>query len=111
MAAIAEVQDLAYRELGRGELGRARDLFAQVRERVLREGWTGFLPAVEVAAAALASAEGDHGRATRLAAVAEEAFTRCGQTPDPEEQSRIAAVRAAALRALGPDGFTAAQQP
>ena len=78
---------------------------------MLREGWTGFLPAVEVAAAALASAEGDHRRVTGLAAVAEEAFTRCGQTPDPEEQSRIAAVRAAALRALGPDGFIAAHQP
>ena len=109
MAMTSELRDLAFRQLSLGNLPRARDLFAQARERVFQEGWDGFVPAVRVADAALASAEGDHRRAAMLVGVAEAAFVRRGQTPDPDDVVRIAAVREAAVNALGAAEFARCQ--
>src|SRR5262245_6133090 len=58
----SETHNLAFCELGLGNLGGARKLFAESRERVFRNDWADFVPYVCVAGAALASAEGDHAR-------------------------------------------------
>lgn len=65
----SEYHNLSFMELHLGNLDRARELMAQGRERVFREGYRSFLPYVGVAAAALASAEGDHARAAADARV------------------------------------------
>ncbi|MDH2426833.1 hypothetical protein [Sphaerisporangium sp. TRM90804] len=101
----SEYHNLAFCELGLGNLDVARKLFAEGRERVFRNGWADFVPYVCVAGAALASAEGDHARAARLAGVADGAFTSLGQVPDPDDAADLAKVRAAATEALGPAAF------
>ncbi|WP_436758573.1 hypothetical protein [Streptosporangium sp. V21-05] len=101
----SEYHNLAFCELGLGDLDVARRLFAEGRERVFRNGWDDFVPYVCVAGAALASAEGDHGRAARLAGVADAAFASLGQVPDPDDAADLAKVRTAAIEALGPDAF------
>ncbi|MEU4408407.1 hypothetical protein AB0F88_28135 [Streptosporangium sp. NPDC023963] len=101
----SEYHNLAFCELGLGNLDVAGKLFAEGRERVFRNGWADFVPYVCVAGAAYASAEGDHARAARLAGVADGAFASLGQVPDPDDAADLAKVRAAAVEALGPDAF------
>lgn len=101
----SEYHNLAFCELGLGNLDVAGKLFAEGRERVFRNGWDDFVPYVCVAGAALASAEGDHARAARLAGVADAAFASLGQVPDPDDAADLARVRAAATEALGPAAF------
>jgi len=62
-------------------------------------------PYVCLADAALASAEGDHARAARMVGVTDAAFAALGQVPDPDDAADLAAVRAAAIGALGPEIF------
>lgn len=101
----SEYHNLAFCELGLGNLDAARALFRAGRERVFRHGWADFVPYVCVAGAALASAEGDHARAARMVGVADAAFTGLGQVPDPDDAADLAAVRTAAIEALGPAAF------
>ncbi|WP_155368210.1 tetratricopeptide repeat protein [Catellatospora vulcania] len=101
----SEYHNLAFCELGLGNLDAARTLFAAGRERVFRNGWAEFVPYVGVAGAALASAEGDHARAARMVGVADTAFAARGQVPDPDDAADLAAVRAAAVEALGESVF------
>ncbi|MEU8301178.1 tetratricopeptide repeat protein [Micromonospora sp. NPDC048909] len=101
----SEYHNLAFCELGLGNLDVARKLFAEGRERVFRNGWADFVPYVCVAGAALGSAEGDHTRAARMIGVADAAFASLGQVPDPDDAADLAKARAAAIEALGPDAF------
>ncbi|MEU8087085.1 tetratricopeptide repeat protein [Micromonospora sp. NPDC049101] len=101
----SETHNLAFCELGLGNLDAARALFAASREKVFRNGWADFVPYVCVAGAALASAHGDHARAARMIAVTDAAFAALGQVPDPDDAADLAAVRAAAVEALGPAGY------
>jgi hypothetical protein len=101
----SEYHNLAFCELGLGNLDVARKLFAESRERVFRNGWADFVPYVCVAGAALASAEGDHGRAARMIGVADVAFASLGQIPDPDDAADLAKARAAAIETLGPGAF------
>jgi sarcosine oxidase gamma subunit len=66
--------------------------------------------AVGVAGAALASAEGDHRRAALMVGLADAAFAALGQVPDPDDAADLAAVRDAAVAALGPDEYAAVQE-
>ncbi|MEV6368046.1 tetratricopeptide repeat protein [Micromonospora musae] len=101
----SEYHNLAFCELGLGNLDVARKLFAENRERVFGNGWTDFVPYVCVAGAALASAEGDSTRAARMIGVTDAAFAALGQIPDPDDAADLAKMRAAAIEALGPAGF------
>ncbi|RLP93523.1 tetratricopeptide repeat protein [Micromonospora sp. BL4] len=101
----SEYHNLAFCELGLGNLDVARKLFAEGRERVFRNGWADFVPYVCVAGAALASAESDHSRAARMIGVADAAFASLGQVPDPDDAADLARTRAAATEALGPAAF------
>jgi len=101
----SEYHNLAFCELGLGNLEVARQLFAEGRERVFRNGWADFVPYVCVAGAALASAEGDHARAARMIGVADAAFASLGQVPDPDDAADLGKARAAATEALGPAAF------
>ena len=103
----SECHNLAFCELGLGNLDTARKLFAEGRERVFGNGWADFVPYVCLADAALASAEGDHARAARMVGVTDVAFASLGQVPDPDDAADLAAVRAAAVEALGPATFAA----
>ncbi|WBB68374.1 tetratricopeptide repeat protein [Micromonospora sp. WMMD812] len=101
----SECHNLAFCELGLGNLDAARTLFAESRERVFRNGWADFVPYVCVADAALASAENDHSRAARMIGVVEAAFASLGQVPDPDDAADLARAREAAVQALGPAAF------
>ncbi|GIG01163.1 tetratricopeptide repeat protein [Catellatospora citrea] len=101
----SEYHNLAFCELGLGNLDVARSLFTAGRERVFRHGWDDFVPYVCLAGAALASAEGDPGRAARMIGVTDGAFAALGQVPDPDDAADLAAIRAAAMEALGEAGF------
>lgn len=101
----SEYHNLAFCELGLGNLDTARSLFKAGRERVFRQGWADFVPYVCLAGAALASAEGDQARAARLVGVADAAFAGLGQVPDPDDAADLAAVRTAAIEALGQAAF------
>jgi tetratricopeptide (TPR) repeat protein len=101
----SEYHNLAFCELGLGNLDAARELFAEGRERVFRAGWADFEPYVCVAGAALATAEADHFRAARMIGVADAAFAVLGQVPDPDDAADLATARAAAIEALGPATF------
>ena len=104
-AVNGEFHNLAFVELGLGHLDEARRLFAEGRERVLRNGWKAFVPYVCLASAALAEAEGDHARAALMAGVTDVAFLEIGQVPDPDDAEDLASVRASALAVLGPEAF------
>ena len=108
MNTLAALHDQIFRELRLGRLSLARLLFRQVREQVVGQAWSGFVPAVCVAGAALACAGGDHRRAAVLLGVAEAAFEQSGQVPDPDDEAELAAVRAAAVGALGAETFAGA---
>ncbi|MBQ0904175.1 tetratricopeptide repeat protein [Micromonospora sp. U21] len=101
----SEYHNLAFCELGLGNLDVARKLFADGRERVFRNGWADFVPYVCVAGAALASAEGDHAQAARMIGVTDAAFASLGQVPDPDDAADLAKTRAAAIEGLGPAAF------
>ncbi|MFD0591766.1 hypothetical protein ACFQZ4_03675 [Catellatospora coxensis] len=101
----SEYHNLAFCELGLGDIDTARRLFAAGRERVFRHGWAEFVPYVCVAGVALASAEGDHARAALLVGVADAAFAALGQVPDPDDAADLAKARAAATGTLGPAAF------
>ncbi|CCH19595.1 tetratricopeptide repeat protein [Micromonospora lupini] len=103
----SETHNLAFCELGLGNLAEARRLFGVSRARVFLQGWDDFVPYVGVGGAALASAEGDHPRAARMVGLADAAFAALGQVPDPDDAADLAAVRDAAIEALGPAGFAA----
>ncbi|MEV6373711.1 tetratricopeptide repeat protein [Micromonospora musae] len=103
----SEYHNLAFCELGLGNLDVARRLFAENRERVFGNGWADFVPYVCVAGAALASAEGDSTRAARMIGVTDAAFAALGQIPDPDDAADLAKMRAAAIEALGPAVFDA----
>ncbi|GAA2364232.1 hypothetical protein Cme02nite_33380 [Catellatospora methionotrophica] len=103
----SEYHNLAFCELGLGNVEQARALFAAGRERVFAHGWDDFVPYVCVAGAALASAEGDHGRAARMVGTADSAFAELGQVPDPDDAADLDAVRVAAIEALGAADFAA----
>lgn len=106
----SEYHNLAFTELHLGNLDRARELFAEGRERVFREGYRSFVPYLGVAAAALASAEGDHSRAARMVGFTDSAYAAIGQVPDPDDAQELADVRAAAGAALGDAGFATAYE-
>ncbi|GAA2607343.1 alpha/beta fold hydrolase [Paractinoplanes durhamensis] len=101
----AEYHNLAFTELHLGHLDRARELFVAGRDRVFREGYDDFVPYLGVAAAALASAEGDHPRAARMIGFADRAYAALGQVPDPDDAQELSNARAAAVAALGEDRF------
>ncbi|MEU5904815.1 tetratricopeptide repeat protein [Micromonospora sp. NPDC047467] len=105
MTVNSEYHNLAFCELGMGNIDVARHLFAESRERVFREGWADFVPYVCVAETALATAEGDHARAARMIGVADAAFASLGQVPDPDDAADLAKARAAAIEALGTATF------
>lgn len=104
----SEYHNLAFTELHLGNLDRARELFADGRERVFRAGYRSFVPYLGVAAAALASAEGDHSLATRMVGFADSAYAAIGQVPDPDDAEELSNARAAARAALGDARFTPA---
>ncbi|MEU1682523.1 tetratricopeptide repeat protein [Micromonospora zamorensis] len=107
MMVNSEFHNLAFCELGLGNLETARALFAENRERVFANDWADFVPYVCVAGAALATAEGDHARAALMIGVADAAFTALGQVPDPDDAADLATMRTAAIEALGRAAFDA----
>ncbi|MFG1894855.1 tetratricopeptide repeat protein [Micromonospora zamorensis] len=107
MMVNSEFHNLAFCELGLGNLDTARTLFAENRERVFTNDWADFVPYVCVAGAALATAEGDHGRAALMIGVVDAAFTALGQVPDPDDAADLARMRTAAIEALGRAAFDA----
>ncbi|SNY26123.1 alpha/beta fold hydrolase [Paractinoplanes atraurantiacus] len=101
----SESYNLAVVELKMGHLDRARELLAQCRERVFREGRLSFVPYLGVAAAAMATAEGDHAGAARMIGFTDGAYAAVGQVPDPDDAEELAHARTAALTALGEEKF------
>jgi proline iminopeptidase len=104
----SELHNLAFVELHLGHLDRARELFAESRERVFRAGYRSFIPYLGVAAAAMATADGDPARAARMIGFTDRAYAEVGQVPDPDDAGELARARSAAEAALGEDGFTSA---
>jgi pimeloyl-ACP methyl ester carboxylesterase len=98
----SESHNLAFVELHLGNVARARELFADSLER-----YRSFVPYLGVAAAALASAEGDHVRAAQMAGFTDTAYTVAGQFPDPDDAAELAMAREAAVAALGAARFAA----
>lgn len=101
----AGYHNLAFTELRLGHLERARQLFAEGRERVFRNCYRDFVPYLGVAAAALASAEGDHPTAARMIGFTDGAYATIAQVPDPDDAAELDAARAAAVTALGDADF------
>ncbi|MEU8238434.1 alpha/beta fold hydrolase [Actinoplanes missouriensis] len=104
----SEYHNLAVTELKLGNVERARQLFADGRERVFREGYLSFVPYLGVGAAAMAAADGDQAGAARLVGFTDGAFAALGQVPDPDDAEEIARIRAGAVAALGEEGFARA---
>ena len=104
----AEYHNLAFTELHLGNLDRARQLFAEGQERVFREGYRSFVPYLGVAAAALASAEGDHLRTARMVGFTDSAYAAIGQVPDPDDAQELANARGTAVEVLGEPVFASA---
>ncbi|BCY09528.1 alpha/beta fold hydrolase [Actinoplanes sp. L3-i22] len=101
----AEYYNLAFIELYLGNLDRARELFAEGRERVFRAGYRNFVPYLGIAAAAMAAADGDHPRAARMIGFTDSAFAAVRQVPDPDDAVEVARARTAAVAALGQDRY------
>ncbi|MFB6723805.1 hypothetical protein ACFCV3_26730 [Kribbella sp. NPDC056345] len=101
----SEYHNLAFTELHLGNLAVARELFLAGRERVFREGYDSFVPYVCVAAAALATAEGDHALAARMVGLTDSAYAAIGQIPDPDDALELAAARDAAIAVLGESAY------
>ncbi|GLY00661.1 tetratricopeptide repeat protein [Actinoplanes sp. NBRC 101535] len=92
----AELHNLAFTELHLGNLSEARELFRAVRDQ---DG--SLVPYLCVAAAAVASAEGDHARAARMLGLATAAFAAIGQVPDPDDALELSSARTLAEEVLG----------
>ncbi|RSM53447.1 hypothetical protein DMB66_38870 [Actinoplanes sp. ATCC 53533] len=103
----SEYHNLAFTELKLGHLDRARELFAQGRERVFREGYLSFVPYLGVAAAAMASADGDHASAARMIGFTDRAYAVVAQVPDPDDAQELLLARTLAVAALDEDRFAA----
>jgi tetratricopeptide (TPR) repeat protein len=101
----SEYHNLAFTELHLGHRDRARQLFAEGRERVFREGYRSFVPYLGVAAAAMASADGDHEQAARMVGFTDSAYASIAQVPDPDDAADLSKARAAAVTALGETRF------
>ena len=103
----SEYHNLAFTELKLGHLDQARELFAQGRERVFREGYLSFVPYLGVAAAAMASADGDHVSAARMIGFTDRAYAAVTQVPDPDDAEELLLARTLAVSALDEDRFAA----
>ncbi|BEL01946.1 hypothetical protein Q0Z83_001370 [Actinoplanes sichuanensis] len=101
----SEFYNLAFTELHRGDLELARELFDEVQQRVFRYGYRTFVPYLGIAAAALASVDGDQVRATRMIGFTDSAFAALGQVPDPDDAVELGRARTAAVSALGEERF------
>ncbi|GAA4670752.1 tetratricopeptide repeat protein [Phytohabitans rumicis] len=101
----SEYHNLAFTELHLGNLDRARELFAAGRERVFRQGYRSFVPYLGIAAAALASAEGDPRRAARMVGFTDSAYATIGQVPDPDDAVELSKARSLAALSLGEAEF------
>ena len=101
----SEYHNLAFVELKLGHLDRARELFAQGRERVFREGYLSFVPYLGVAAATMAAADLDHAEAARMIGFTDRAYDAAGQVPDPDDAEELTHARTVALGALGEEKF------
>jgi hypothetical protein len=99
-----ERHNLAFTELRLGNRDRARGLFAAGREWVFRTGHRSFVPHLGVAAAAMASADGEHQRAARMIGFTDRAYA-IAQIPDPDHTVELSRARSAALAALGAERF------
>jgi hypothetical protein len=75
---------------------------------VFRLGYRTFVPYLGVAAAALASADGDQEQAARMIGFTDSAFAVLAQVPDPDDAAELARLRTTAVAVLGPDGFASA---
>ncbi|TQS46151.1 tetratricopeptide repeat protein [Cryptosporangium phraense] len=104
-AVNSESYNLAFTELRLGNRDRARELFAEVRERVFREGYDSFVPYLGVAASALAAADGDDELAARMIGLTDAAYAEIGQVPDPDDAQELSAAREKAIMALGEAAF------
>jgi tetratricopeptide (TPR) repeat protein len=102
----AEYHNLAFTELHLGNLDRARALFLEGRERVFRLGYHSFLPYLGVAAAALATAEGDLVEAARMIGFTDRAYAAIGQVPDPDDAAELSDALQAVRAALGDEAFS-----
>ncbi|MEU4242410.1 tetratricopeptide repeat protein [Actinoplanes sp. NPDC026619] len=98
--ANSERYNLAFVELHLGNRDEARQLIATVRA-----GRHSLGPYLDVAAAALASADGDQAGAARLVGAVDRAFAAIGQVPDPDDAAELSRIRAAAVAALGEAAF------
>ncbi len=83
----SESYNLAFTELHLGNPDRARELFAEQRERVFQAG------------------DGDHPRAARMIGFADSAFAAAGQVPDPDDAAELSRIRESTVAALGEDRF------
>ncbi|GLY02456.1 alpha/beta fold hydrolase [Actinoplanes sp. NBRC 101535] len=101
----AEYHNLSFIELRMGHLDRARQLFAEGRERVFRNCYRDFVPYLGVAAAAMATADGEFERAARMVGFSDSAYAAARQLPDPDDAAELDAARAAALTAVGEAEF------
>lgn len=101
----SEYHNLAFTELHLGNVERARELFREGRERLLREGYDTFVPYALGGASVLAAVDGDHARAARLLGLTDAAFRALGQVPDPDDAAELDAARVSALDALGQPAF------
>lgn len=100
----SERHNLAFTELRLGNRDRARRLFAAGREWVFRAGRRSFVPHLGAAAAAMASADGEHQRAARMIGFTDRAYA-IARIPDPDETVDLSRVRSAAVAALGAERF------
>ncbi|RSM51352.1 hypothetical protein DMB66_42030 [Actinoplanes sp. ATCC 53533] len=100
----SERHNLAFIELRLGNRDRARRLFAAVREWVFRAGHRSFVPHLGVAAAVMASADGEHQRAARMIGFTDRADA-IARLPDPDETVDLSRARSAAVAALGAERF------
>jgi hypothetical protein len=101
----SEYHNLAFTELHLGHRDRARELFAEGRRRVFREGYRSFVPYLGVADAVMASVDGEHQRAARMVGFTDSAYAAIAQVPDPDDAADLSRTRAAAAAALGKNHF------
>jgi len=103
-----ESYNLAVTELRLGNPDRARELLAEIRDATLAEDDSAFIPYLGVAAAVLASVQGDSALAANLIGFTERAFEAVGQVPDPDDAHELAELRAVAAADLGQSWFESA---
>ncbi|MCE7002375.1 hypothetical protein LWC34_05950 [Kibdelosporangium philippinense] len=103
--ANSEYHNLAFTELRLGNVARARELFEAGRARVFQRGYDSFVPYVCVAAAALATVEGDHFQTVKMVGLTDKAYAAIGEVPDPDDAIELENARTAAIQALGESRF------